>query len=46
MFKVILTSVCGTYRETLKCKTIAEAEQYAAAAIADGEWTAKIVAPK
>jgi hypothetical protein len=43
MYKLILTSICGTYREVLKCKSLEEAQALAAAAVESGEWNAKII---
>lgn len=46
MFKVKCVSLCGTYRETMKCLTLAEAEALVVDIQSEGEFTATIVAPK
>lgn len=44
IYIVKIVSACKTYKETLKCLTLNEAEMYAEAARNDGD-TASIVAP-
>jgi hypothetical protein len=41
MWIIKATSECGTYKETMRCKSQAEADMYADALRADG-WTVKV----
>lgn len=45
MFILKITSPCGTYKETMKCRTMEEAHAYADALRAEGS-TVTIKAPK
>lgn len=44
MYLVIAISECGTYRETLKCRTNAEAQEYAHELRLDG-WSVRVRPP-